>query len=347
MRLLASPSSARVVLGLLALLFLAGWALADQRCAACGTGNSDDAQFCKNCGARLESRPATEPRAARLTASVIVKPDGVEIASEPSGAKVEVDGVVRGTTPLELRDLAAGRHEYRVTLRGYRTQTGSFTTTSLTGSVVVTTEPAGAQVYLDGALMGQAEEGGLPLLRVSYGRHSIKARLEGYNDVTKVIDLKTPGPYAVTLRLGWGKGFLSVRSEPDSAKLTVESRSAGTTPYFAEFAPSRYVLSLAKRGYADWIGYAEVYQAETTNVRVTLEKLKTRKWPFVVAGAVGFVAGGVSAYMGEQSYARYQGATSADSARHYRQVTERWDLMRNVALGGGAAFSVTWILVKW
>ncbi|MFO7650180.1 MAG: PEGA domain-containing protein [bacterium] len=271
----------------------------------------------------------------------------MEITSVPTGARVEIDGVARGTTPLELRDLAAGRHEYRVSLRGYRVQTGSFTITNLTGTIVVSTEPAGAQVFLDGTQMGQAVEGGLPLSRVPYGRHSVKAQLEGYNDVTKIVDLKTPGPYAVTLRLGWGKGFLSVRSEPDSARLAVESKPVGATPYFAELAPNRYVLTLVKRGYADWIGYAEVYQAETANVRVTLEKLKTRKLPFLIAGAVGIVAGGASAYMGEQSYAQYQDATSADSARHYRQATERWDLMRNVALGGGAALSVTWLLVRW
>jgi hypothetical protein len=35
---------------------------------------------------------------------------GLEIRSEPSGARVVVDGQARGTTPMTIRDLPAGEH---------------------------------------------------------------------------------------------------------------------------------------------------------------------------------------------------------------------------------------------
>jgi hypothetical protein len=332
---------------LLAVLVCAGVVLADQRCPACGTVNSDEAQFCKSCGTRLEARPAGQGTAGRISVSATVLNNDVTITSQPSGAEVEVDGAARGKTPLELRGLSMGRHNYRVTLPGYRSQTGSFTVTVQTGTIVVTTEPSGAQVFLDGALQGRTGEGGLPLMRVSYGRHTVKARLEGYNDVTKSVDLRSSEPYGVVLRLGWGKGFLRVISTPESAAVMLENRAAGTTPYFAELAPERYVLALTKRGFAEWIGYAEVYQAETATVRVALERIKTRKLPFLVAGAAGLAAGGASAYLGEQSYAKYRSATTPEDARKYRADTETWDLSRNVALGAGVAFGLVWLLVKW
>ncbi len=340
-------SAGSVLRIVLALLLIALPVLAEQRCPACGTSNSDSAQFCKNCGARLEAGRERESGPARLSADAVVSGSSVSITSRPAGADVEIDGVLRGKTPLVVDDLGPGRHDWRVSLAGYRSQTGSFVITVRTGTIVVTTEPVGAQIYLDGKLMGRAGEGGLALSGVSFGRHSIRARYEGYNDVTKTVDLQTTGPYGVTLRLGWGKGFLRVTSVPESARLSIKGQPVGFTPYFGEFAPERYPLALSRRGYVDWLGYAEVYQAETVEVRVALERLRTRKPVFLIAGLVGLAAGGLSAWRGEQSYDRYQAARSADSARHWRAVTERWDWGRNIALGAGAALCVSWVLVRW
>jgi hypothetical protein len=337
------PKAALAVL----LVLLVGVAAADQRCPSCGTANSDEAQFCKNCGTRLDTRQPRDERMPRIAVSAVVTANSVAITSEPSGADVEVDGVQRGRTPLDLGNLSVGRHSYRVSLRGYRPQTGSFTVTTQLGTIVVTTEPVGAQVFVDGELKGRTGDGGLSVARLPFGRHTVKARMDGYNDVTKLVDLRSAEPYGVVLRLGWGRGYLSVISRPDSATLTLESRTVGATPYFAELAPERYVLTLSKRGFVDWIGYADVYQAETANVRVALERLRTRKLPFLLAGAAGLAAGGASAYLGEQSYAKYQSARTLEDARKYRADTETWDLARNVGLGAGVALSLAWFLVKW
>ena len=38
----------------------------------------------------------------------------IEIRSEPAGARVLVDGVARGNTPIVVTGLTAGRHEVQV-----------------------------------------------------------------------------------------------------------------------------------------------------------------------------------------------------------------------------------------
>ena len=43
----------------------------------------------------------------------------LRVTTEPSGARVYVDGVVRGRTPLEITDLAPGTHQLRVARDGY------------------------------------------------------------------------------------------------------------------------------------------------------------------------------------------------------------------------------------
>ncbi len=44
---------------------------------------------------------------------------GITVSSDPSGATVKVDNVVRGVTPLDLRDLTPGSHRVAVSKAGY------------------------------------------------------------------------------------------------------------------------------------------------------------------------------------------------------------------------------------
>lgn len=46
----------------------------------------------------------------------------IHIESEPSGAKVILDGIFAGTTPLTVADLTPGHHELYVSMAGYRTE---------------------------------------------------------------------------------------------------------------------------------------------------------------------------------------------------------------------------------
>jgi len=53
----------------------------------------------------------------------IVEPMGrviLEVDSSPQGAKVYIDGTLRGVTPLKLDDVELGEHELRLTLHGYK-----------------------------------------------------------------------------------------------------------------------------------------------------------------------------------------------------------------------------------
>lgn len=62
-------------------------------------------------------RPGAAPRAQPRTAT-----QGIRIESEPDGAKVEVDGMVRGRTPLWVPRPARGTARLRVVREGYRSE---------------------------------------------------------------------------------------------------------------------------------------------------------------------------------------------------------------------------------
>ena len=128
--------------------------------------------------ARPEAKPAAAPATARPPAPPAR--GQLVVRSTPAGARVEVNGRVRGQTPLTLRDLPLGALAIRVIRDGYETERRRVTLTAsrasqsldvplgrattpapaakasseFVGSVRFETRPAGARVYLDGRQVG-------------------------------------------------------------------------------------------------------------------------------------------------------------------------------------------------
>ena len=337
----------RMILVLVVLAVSAGLVFAAKTCPSCAASNKDSDKFCKVCGAKLPAAAPAQPAKQRVSGAVSLNGPVARITSEPSGAGVSIDGRSRGKTPLQLDDLEPGRHEVEITRSGYRAYYGEFTITGRFGSIVVTTDPVGAEVLLDGKSRGTTPDGGLALPRVPYGQHTITARLRGYDDAVRTVDLKTAGPLGVTCRLVYSKGWLVVNSDPPGAGLLVNDQIGGKTPYVLELEPARYTLSLTRRGYYDWTGDANVQYDESTMVRVTLDRMETRRLPLLVAAIVGLGAGAAATVKGQSEYAKYRAASTRAEAERYHASTATWDMTRNLTLGAGVALGVAYWMLKW
>ena len=337
----------RWFVGVLAVLLCFGLALAEKTCPKCGTQNSDQAKFCKSCGAKLPESEPSRPATPRVSGSVFVGVGTVTISSEPSGATVSIDGRSRGTTPLELTDVATGRHELTLSRDGFRDYNTTFTVSGQYGTIVVTSDPVGAEVTLDGQSRGPAGEVGLALTRIPYGSHTITVHLSGYLDVAKTIDVNSAGPIAMSFRLGWGKGYMKVVSTPPGAEISSEGRQLGKTPFFGELQPGRYLLTLIRPGYFDWVGYSEVQFAETAFVAGELERIKRRSPMLLVLGVAALGGTAFTAWKGQSEYALYQSATNPDDVLRHRDQTGKWDLYRNIGAGAAAAFAASFILFRF
>lgn len=331
---------------IICLLLVFTLALAEKICPSCGTPNRDDARFCKKCGARLPEAEA-RPAAPRLRVTTSIDGNSITVNSEPVGATVRIDDVERGRTPLTVSDLAPGRHELEVRLAGYQTYVTSFTITARLATLVVTSDPVGADIYLDGIYKGKTTETGLTITRVPFGARSLSARLAGYQEATKLVEVREPGPIGVLIKLGTSRGFLSVITRPSGADVIANGRKLGTSPLVTALAPDRYALTLSKPGYEDWLGYITIGYGETTAVNQTLSRLPQRQLPVLLTGLVLTAGGAFSALMGERSYTAYQAASSTSEAIRLRQETERWDMFRNIGLGAGAGCIGLYFVVRW
>jgi len=125
----------------------------------------------------------------------------IAITSLPPGATVNLDGVQRGAAPAVIPDVLPGNHEVSLSLQGYddwnqAVSVGSgqtaainailITTAARTGSLAVTSDPAGAEIYIDDGFKGVSPA---TISGLSAGTHTVSVKLQGYAENTTSINV--------------------------------------------------------------------------------------------------------------------------------------------------------------
>jgi hypothetical protein len=125
----------------------------------------------------------------------------LEVNSAPAGADVVLDGKFQGTTPLKIKVGKGQGKLLRLEKGGYQPRTQEIkpgdrnllvVLEAASGAIAVVTDPPGAEVYLNGTLMGRTPLPTLPIPSRNPQRMSIK--LDGYEDWTAELDLDLPFP---------------------------------------------------------------------------------------------------------------------------------------------------------
>ena len=134
---------------------------------------------------------------AEIHAELLEGGGTVEFFVDPQGAAVEMDGRSVGSTPIRVTDLQEGEHRWNVSAPNHETHEGRFQfragqnvlivgeLESSTGLFEVTSRPSGAQVFLDGELVGDTP---LQLEDVEPGLHRLRVSAEGRGSVLREID---------------------------------------------------------------------------------------------------------------------------------------------------------------
>lgn len=177
----------------------------------------------------------------------------------PATASVSVDGEELGTAPGEF-ELAPGKHRIDIAAARFQPFSGELEVEGAGkvqtfapelmpnwANVSVTSEPAGAQVFVDGELRGTT-----PLTtEILAGNHPLELRLEGFKPWTTDVQIKAGEPVSIgPVRLGLPDGRLVLRSEPAGASVTVAGVYRGQTPLELELRPDiEHAIVLTKPGY--------------------------------------------------------------------------------------------------
>ena len=190
-------------------------------------------------------------------------PGSLTIVSEPAGAKVLIDGQrVPGLTPYK-GPLPVGQHRVTLELEGRlrperdvelkegRDVELSFALPELPKepALSVDTDPSGAALTIDGKDRGRSPWLG-PL---AAGPHQVVARMEGRREVATEFNMPKGRDLSLRLDLPAAQPnqppHLTVSTQPDGARLLVDGKEVGLTPWGGDIDPGEHKLKVDQKGF--------------------------------------------------------------------------------------------------
>jgi formylglycine-generating enzyme required for sulfatase activity len=206
--------------------------------------------------ARIEARGLGEEQVLRAA----LAPDRarVRFVSEPPGAKVEVDGVGVGATPLAL-DLSSGDRAVLLTLPGFHPASRRIAVRAdvpldvplvrlqpLPGRLSVTSDPPGAIVSVEGRVRGET-----PIeLELAAGiAHILKAAKAGHEPAEARVTLARGERQAVALRLVPQVGEVQVVADPADAEILVDGQPRGVVGETLRLTAAPHEFEVRREGY--------------------------------------------------------------------------------------------------
>jgi serine/threonine-protein kinase len=222
---------------------------------------------------------------AQPVASAIVIPGQLTINSTPEGAEVRIDGRNDPSwiTPFNLAGLSPGPHSVTVARAGYAPESRNIDVTSgsklflviqlaqITAAVAVSSQPAGAQIFIDGKDTGRVTPAQLSVDKP--GAHTLLVRKQGFLEQTSSANLQAGQVFhfAPTLKaLGStdeikiggrfkklfgggdtaGMGAVSIKTQPKGAQVAVNNRIVDKfSPVDFYLNPGTYVIDITMSGF--------------------------------------------------------------------------------------------------
>ncbi|WP_456365881.1 glucodextranase DOMON-like domain-containing protein [Thermococcus sp.] len=185
----------------------------------------------------------------------------ISVYSTPAGATVSIDGKDVGTSPVKYYLVPAGNHTITLSMKDYHDYTKTIvvepekaitinaTLELLPGTITITSNPSGANVYLNGSYKGIT-----PLaFNLAPGTYEVKLTKQDYKNYTTTITLNPGESKTISATLTPAFGYLSVDSSPTGAKVYVDGDYAGDTPLKDyKLSTGEHMVKIVKDGYRNF-----------------------------------------------------------------------------------------------
>jgi len=206
----------------------------------------------------------------------------IHVTSTPSGAGLYIDGIFQGNTPLTVQGLYPGPHIFTLSMDGYANYTrtlviGTSSSNSLHGvlsqgygTLYISSNPTGAEVYLDDILYGITP---ISMELIPTGNYLLSIRMSGYEDHESNITVLAGENAPIFVSLVARTSIIDVQTTPSGATFFLDGLNRGSTPrIIAGVSHGLHEYRISLGGYEDFHG--NILVAEGTNViNVTLKPL--------------------------------------------------------------------------
>jgi hypothetical protein len=231
----------------------------------------------------------------RLHANMTVRSGAgsLQVSTDPGGASVYVDGVFSGTTNTVIGNIPPGKHRVLITKAGYedheewvvvsnRQLTTLSTvltplTHSITGALVITSDPPGASVFLDDQFKGTTETGRpLELTGISPGNHTLYVSMRNYEDYSTTVHVTDGETVPISARLAPSPmpqdcGKLILNTDPSGAEIYLDGTFVGVSPATIDTVCSgKHSYRLILSGYEEYSSTVELISGQVLQVNTVL-----------------------------------------------------------------------------
>jgi len=237
--------------------------------------------------------PTTEPTVIPTRQPIGGGRGWFQISANVNGATVFFDGssagctITAGSCTSEVAVTGTPFRTFTVQAPGYAVYTGQVTSWPLDGetvhlyatlnpvqtfgSIIVSSNPGGAVVYLDGREWHYTPA---VFTSVSAGAgHTVQVSMSGYQTYTTTVYVPAGTQVPVNANLvpaPQQTGSLSVTSNPNGADVYIDGRYWSSTPaVIPGLAPGSHTVRVHKAGYDEFITTVTVYAGQRTPVPVT------------------------------------------------------------------------------
>jgi hypothetical protein len=253
----------------------------------------------------------------------------ISVDSSPTGAFVYVDGAYRGVTPLTVAATTGSRRieldhpnyaDWSSTAQvtsGTTVQVNAYLQllpTTSNGGIAVSSDPAGAAVYLDDQYRGVTTAyGDLELTGVTAGSHTLSLRLDGYDEYRVTVQATPDATVKVRPRLAAAgnpsltatptvladRGAIQANSTPSGARVSIDGSYKGTTPFSISDVPAGpHTVRFSLAGYVEQEQPVDVRAGQTATLSANLTPVTpTRSGVPLVAVLAALVAVAATAFL--------------------------------------------------
>lgn len=218
-----------------------------------------------------------EPKKSKLTQGIL------ELNSIPEGADVVLNSTIplKNKTPSETR-LAPGTYLIKMSrknhqpawkyikIRSNQTKKMTLTLRPVRGSVLITSNPVGAKVTMDGKIQGLTP---LVLTNLKLGEYA--AQVEHINRASRVVKwtITDIRPQKVSASLESDIGKLVLKTIPPKARVYIDGKACGLTPFHAELQEGLHKVKVALTGFSDVNVSMDIVRDKQTSKTITLVRL--------------------------------------------------------------------------
>jgi formylglycine-generating enzyme required for sulfatase activity len=229
----------------------------------------------------VQKKPSISKGAANVTGGKAI----LHVKSEPSQARIYLDGKELGKTPLSRDDLVPGKHRMKVGKSHFQPKTQEINLATNVvkkysvhlnegrGSLTVLTTPSAAEVFVD----GNKKSGQTPmtLKDLICGKHTVKIMFHKRNrkfEIKKEVNVSMEQTKRLEIDLEKYTPSLTVNTEPSSAEVHFVNKDLEYHDGI-ELSAGRYRISVFNQGYKKSVKEIKLMSNQEKEIQITLQPM--------------------------------------------------------------------------